>query len=307
MARQPRSLRGKVAIVTGATGGVGNATAKALAREGVKVALADLDQAAVEAAAEEVGSGAIGMAVDVSDLASYSRFIDEVERRLGPLDILANVAGIMPVGPFEQEADATTARIIAVNLSGVIHSTKEAARRMKARGTGHVVNVASGAGWIAGGGGATYCASKFGVVGYSESVALELRGSGVEISVVAPAVIKSQMSVGLKEVKGIRAVAPEEVAEAIVHGLKHPRFAIFVPKSIGVMAMMSSALPYRVRHSIARATNTDKLLLDVDRHARAAYEGNIATLAATRQGKHGPAQEAARNGEPTSAEAKSAG
>jgi short-subunit dehydrogenase len=307
MAKQPRSLRGKVAIVTGATGGVGKATAKALAREGVKVALADLDQAAVEAAADEVGSGAVGMAVDVSDLAAYSRFIDEVERRLGPIDILANVAGIMPVGPFEQEADATTARIIAVNLSGVIHSTKEAARRMKARGTGHIVNVASGAGWIAGGGGATYCASKFGVVGYSESVALELRGSGVEISVVAPAVIKSQMSAGLKEVKGVRAVAPEEVAEAIVRGLMYPRFAIFVPKAIGAMAMMTSALPYRLRHSIARAANTDKLLLDVDRDARASYEGNIATLAATRQGQAARDEKVSRNGEAPNTEAKTAG
>ena len=307
MAKQPRSLYGKVAIVTGATGGVGRATAKALAREGAKVALADLNQAAIETAAQEVGSGAIGVAVDVSDLDAYSRFIDEVEGRLGPLDILANVAGIMPVGPFEEEADATTARIIAVNLSGVIHSTKEAARRMKARGTGHIVNVASGAGWIAGGGGATYCASKFGVVGYSESVCLELRGSGVEISVVAPAVIKSQMSAGLKEVKGVRAVAPEEVAKAIVDGLKNPRFAIFVPKSIGVMAMMTSALPYRVRHAIARATNTDKLLLDVDKSARAAYEGNIATLAATRQGQAARAQQVSRNGEATNTETKTAG
>jgi hypothetical protein len=115
------------------------------------------------------------------------------------------------------------------------------------------------------------------------------------------------MSAGLKEVKGIRAVAPEEVAEAIVQGLKHPRFAIFVPKAIGVMAMMTSALPYRVRHSIARATNTDKLLLDVDKDARAAYEGDIATLAATRQGQAARADEASRNGEPTKPEAKTAG
>jgi short-subunit dehydrogenase len=302
MSKQPRTLTGKTAIVTGATGGVGNATAKALAREGVKVALADLDQAAVEAAAKEVGIGAIGMALDVSDPDAYSRFIDEVERRLGPLDILCNVAGIMPVGPFEDEPERITARIIDVNLNAVIHSTKDAARRMKARGSGHIVNVASGAGWIAGGGGATYCASKFGVVGYSESVALELRGTGVEISVVAPAVIKTEMSVGLKEVKGVRAVAPEEVAAAIVEGLKRPKFAIFVPKAIGVMAMSFSALPYRFRHFLARASNTDKLLLDVDQGARAGYEGRIAQLATEPPSSAGEAAASSTNGESAPAE-----
>src|ERR1700730_11161053 len=163
MSKQTRTLSGKTAIVTGAAGGVGKATAEALERQGVKVALADLDQAAVDLAAAETGSGAIGMALDVTDLGAYSRYIDEVERRLGPLDILCNVAGVMPVGPFESEPDNITERIIEVNLSAVIHSTKDAARRFKQRGSGHIVNVASGAGWIAGGGGATYCASKFGV------------------------------------------------------------------------------------------------------------------------------------------------
>jgi short-subunit dehydrogenase len=279
MSKQPRSISGKTAIVTGATGGVGKATAKALVAQGMKVAIADLDQTALDAAAVEIGGDALAIALDVTDAAAYTRYIDEVERRLGPLDVLVNVAGIMPIGHFDQEPDKITARILDVNLSAVIHSTKDAGRRMRARGSGHIVNVASGAGWIAGGGGATYCASKFGVVGYSEAVALELRGTGVEISVVAPAVIKTEMSAGLKEVKGVRAVAPEEVAAAIVEGLKQPRFAIFVPRAIGVMALSFSAIPYRVRHFLARASNTDKLLLDFDASARAAYEGRVASAA----------------------------
>jgi short-subunit dehydrogenase len=304
MSKQPRVLNGKTAIVTGATGGVGKATAKALAREGVKVAMADLDQQAVEDAAREVGSGAIGMALDVTDLDAYTRFIDEVESRLGPLDILCNVAGIMPIGRFEEERDTISARIIDVNLTAVVHSTKDAARRMLARGSGHIVNVASGAGWIAGGGGATYCASKFGVVGYSESVALELRGTGVEISVVAPAVIKTEMSVGLKEVKGVRASEPEEVAAAIVDGLKRPKFAIFVPKAIGIMAMSFSAMPYRIRHFLARSANTDKLLLDFDATARAGYEDRVAQTATKprRSASKKPATAASTNGESAPAE-----
>jgi short-subunit dehydrogenase len=276
MAKQSRSLTSKVAVVTGAAGGVGKATAIALAREGARVALADLSQDAVEAAAREAGTDAIGMAVDVTDRPGFTAFLDEVERRLGPIDVVVNNAAIMPIGHFEQETDATTARQIDVNLHAVIHSTKQAAKRMLPRRTGHIVNVASGAGWIAGGGGATYCGTKFGVVGFSESVSLELRGTGVEISVVAPAVIKTEMSKGLKEIRGIRAVTPEEVAAGIVGVLKRPRFAVFVPSTIGAMALLFSAIPYRVRHFLARAAKSDKLLLDFDPGARADYESRVA-------------------------------
>jgi hypothetical protein len=104
---------------------------------------------------------------------------------------------------------------------------------------------------------------------------LELHGTGVEISVVAPAVIKTEMSKGLTEVKGLRAVTPDEVGEAIVDGLKHPRFAIFVPKAMGVMAFAYTSLPYRARAFLARATNSDKLLLNVDQNARKAYESGV--------------------------------
>src|ERR687887_796656 len=140
MAKQARSLTGKVAVVTGAARGAGLGTAKALAREGAKVALGDLDQAATERAAEEVGNGAIGMRLDVADRAGFTQFLDEVERRLGPIDILVNNAGIMPVGRFEEESESTAQRQIDVNLHAVIHSTKEAVKRMKPRRTGHIVN-----------------------------------------------------------------------------------------------------------------------------------------------------------------------
>lgn len=297
MAKPPRSLSGKVAVVTGAAGGVGRATAHALVREGARIAILDLDADQVAAVVADLGPGATGSSVDLSDISAYERFLDDVERDLGPIDILANVAGIMPVGPFEAETDSTTARQIAVNLAAVIHSTKHVGRRMKHRGTGHIVNVASGAGFIAGGGGATYCATKFGVVGFSEAVSLELRGTGVEVSVVAPAVIKTEMSTGLKELRGIRAVTPEEVAGAIVDGLKNPRFAIFVPKGLGPMALAFSAIPHRPRHALARLMKSDKLLLDVDVDARRLYESRVL-----------PGEAAGRPGElPSGGEAASAG
>lgn len=270
------TLNGKVGVVTGATGGVGSALAERLARKGAKVAMADLKQDALDAVAARIGDNVLPMALDVSDRGAYSRYLDAVEERLGPLDFLCNVAAIMPISAFDDERPAMTSRILDVNLEAVIHSTKDAARRMKQRGSGHIVNVVSGAGWLAGGGVATYVASKFGVLGYSESVAMELRGTGVAISVVAPAVIKTEMSKGLKDVRGVRAVEPWEVADAIIAVLEKPRFAKFVPKSIGVMCMTFSAVPYRVRHFLTRVTGTDLLLLKADRNARADYERAVA-------------------------------
>jgi NAD(P)-dependent dehydrogenase (short-subunit alcohol dehydrogenase family) len=169
MPAHPRSPAGKAAVVTGGGRGIGRAVARALAREGAVVAVADLDGAAARDAAAELGPRAFGAAVDVTDHAAFSAFLDEVERRIGPLEILVNNAGIMPVGPLEEEDAASTARQLELNLHAVIHGTREAMRRMRPRGRGHIVNVASLAGrtgfpWLA-----TYCATKHAVVGLSEA------------------------------------------------------------------------------------------------------------------------------------------
>jgi NAD(P)-dependent dehydrogenase (short-subunit alcohol dehydrogenase family) len=272
MARSRRSLTGKTAIVTGGTRGVGRSLVQALAEKGVRVALCARDPLEVEQVVRELGGAAIGRAVDVADREAYADFIDKVERELGAIDYLVNVAGIMPIGPFDEEPDLTTSRILDVNLTAAVFSTKEVARRMKARGTGHIVNVASGASWIAGGGGATYCASKFGLLGYCESVAYELQRTGVEISIVAPGVIKTEMTTGVKDIPGVRSVTPDEVAQTVIDVLERPRFAAFVPKRIGVMALILSATPFGLRHRLARATKTDTLMLNVDTDARAGYE-----------------------------------
>jgi NAD(P)-dependent dehydrogenase (short-subunit alcohol dehydrogenase family) len=271
MGRTPPSLAGKTAVVTGGTRGVGKALVRALVERGAKVALCARDAAEVEATVEELGA-TLGRALDVIDHAAVSNFMDDVEDQVGPIEILVNVAGIMPIGPFDDEPEATTERILDVNLGAVIFSTKDAARRMKARGSGHIVNVASGASWIAGGGGATYCASKFGLLGYCQCVALELNGTGVEISIVAPGVIETEMTAGVKEIRGIRNVTPEEVAATIVDVLDRPRFVAFIPRAIGPMAFALSAVPFGLRHWLARISNTDTLMLEADMAARAGYE-----------------------------------
>src|ERR1700694_2567695 len=139
MKRARRSLTGKTAIVTGGTRGVGRSLVQSLAKKGVRVALCARDPLEVEQVVRELGGAALGRSVDVADREAYADFIDEVERELGAIDYLVNVAGIMPIGPFDEEHDLTTRRILDVNLAAPVFSTKEVARRMKARGTGHIV------------------------------------------------------------------------------------------------------------------------------------------------------------------------
>ena len=124
MAKEPRSLHGKVVAITGGARGIGKATAEALAREGAKIAIGDLDKPLADEVASSLGTEAVGLEVDVTDRDSFANFLDQVSERLGPVDVMINNAGIMPIGPFVDETDATAQRMIDINLHGVIYGMK---------------------------------------------------------------------------------------------------------------------------------------------------------------------------------------
>jgi NAD(P)-dependent dehydrogenase (short-subunit alcohol dehydrogenase family) len=279
MAKEPRSLTGKVVAITGGGRGIGRATALALAREGARVAVGDLDREAAEEVASELGSAGLGLALDVTDHAEFTAFLDEVEQQLGPLDVLINNAGIMPVTPLVEESAASIARQLEVNLHAVIHGTQEAMRRMVPRGTGHIVQLASLAGRTGFPQLATYCATKHGVVGLSEAVRMELRDTGVEVSVVMPGIVRTELSAGLADARGVKSVTADEVAAEVIGALKVPRFDVFVPRSAGPLIKLGAALPRRWREGLARALKADAALLQTDRSARQAYEARAAASA----------------------------
>jgi NADP-dependent 3-hydroxy acid dehydrogenase YdfG len=272
MASQPRILVGQVALVTGGARGIGRATAQAFVRAGMKVAIGDLDVDAARATAAELGGGVVAFALDVTERVSVEQFVADAEQALGPADVLVNNAGIMQLGPFADEDDATAQRMIDINVNGVMYGMKAVLPRFVARGSGHLVNVASSAGKAGYAGGATYSGTKHFVVGVSEAVRAELRGTGIEVSCVMPVIVQTELAAGLPQTRGVKHVTPEQVAGEIVAALKVPRFDVFVPRSVGPLTAFAGALPRGARELLARALRADRALVDVDRAARAGYE-----------------------------------
>lgn len=272
---------GRVVAITGGARGIGKATGAAFLRAGARVALGDIDAELVEKTAvqlaEATGGVVCGLPLDVTDRASFSAFLDDAEQRLGRLDVLVNNAGIMPTGLFVDESDEMTDRMVAINLFGVLNGSKLAAVRMAGR-RGHIVNVASLAGASAFPGLATYCATKHAVVGFSETLQLELEAKGIGVTAVLPGVVKTDLSAGHSAPKWVRPVAevePEDVAAAIVASVGSRRTKVAVPRSLGAVIKVASTLPDRLRHRAMQAARFDTAFVDVDPAARAAYQDRL--------------------------------
>jgi NAD(P)-dependent dehydrogenase (short-subunit alcohol dehydrogenase family) len=274
--REPRELRGRVAAVTGGARGIGRATARALHRAGMKVAIGDLDAELAGQAADELGGEAVGLALDVTDQESFTAFLDAAEEALGPLDVLVNNAGILHLGPFIEEDLDATRRQFDVNVFGVVNGTRLILPRFRARGAGHLVNVASSAGKITPPGIATYTATKHAVVGLTESVRAEHRDTGIDFSIVMPGVVKTEMIAGYADSPVVNEIEPEDVAAAIVDALRTGRVDVWVPRSLGRINRVMQALPRGAREWIARRLGADSITWNADRSARDEYESRAA-------------------------------
>jgi NADP-dependent 3-hydroxy acid dehydrogenase YdfG len=274
MAKQPRILAGDTAAITGAARGIGRSTAEAFLRQGMKVAIGDVDVEAAQKTASELGPSAVALPLDVTDRASFTAFLDEAERQLGPLDVLVNNAGIMQIGRFLDEDDLTARRMVDINIHGVILGMKIALPRMIARDRGHVVNISSQAGKFGAPGGATYSATKHAVVGLTEAVRGELRlmGAHVNLSYVMPFVVNTELGSGLGQARGLHNLEPSEVADAIVEALQLRTVEVWVPKSAKRTNVLGNVLPRRLSEGMARAMKADRVLADADAGTRRAYE-----------------------------------
>lgn len=269
-------LAGRVVAVTGGAHGIGRETARRLALAGARVAIGDRDADGARVAAAELPNDAAGFALDVTDSASFTAFLDAVEERWGRIDVLVNNAGVMWVGGFADEPESATARQLDVNLHGVIRGVKLAAPRMRERGRGHIVTIASAASKLSPPGEATYAATKHGVYGYLKGVRAELRGTGVRLSVIMPGVVDTDLAAGTAT-GAVKLLKPADVARAVVAVIERPRFQVSVPGHIGPLADWADVLPQRARDLLFRLLVPNQVRAVSGTSARRAYESRNLT------------------------------
>jgi NADP-dependent 3-hydroxy acid dehydrogenase YdfG len=189
-------LTGRVAAITGASSGIGEATAVTLARAGAAVSLAARRADRIEALAERInadGGRAIAIETDVADERQAKEFVTRTKDELGRLDVLVNNAGVMLLGPVIGADTSEWRRMIEVNVLGLLYCTHAVLPVMGEQGSGHIVNVSSTAGRFANFGSAVYNLTKFGVNGFSEALRQELVPANVKVTVIEPGMVETEL------------------------------------------------------------------------------------------------------------------
>jgi short-subunit dehydrogenase len=286
-----KDLKGKLVLITGGARGIGRATAVELLRAGARVVIADIDFAAAETTARELtAAGDVRpYRLDVTKRADWDALIDKVEREIGSIEVLINNAGIMSLGKFLELDEANDRRQLDINVMGVLHGMRAVIPRMQARGRGHVVNVASLAGRVGIPHATTYTASKFAVIGATESVRNELRGSGIDFTYVMPYLVNTDLASGTRGLKWPPVVEPDEVARALVDAVRKNKLEVYVPRISKLTAMLPALLPRRVVDALGAVMGLNSLFKKVDAGARAAYVARTTTAEAATKPEAPPA------------------
>ena len=231
-------LRGKVALITGASSGIGEATAVALAAEGAQVALAARRVDRLQSLARRIvdqGGQALPLIADVADEAQVREMVGEVQTRWQRLDILVNSAGVALVGPVERANPDDWRRMVNINLLGLMYTTHAVLPIMKEQGEGgHIVNVSSVAGRTARAGFAAYNATKWGVNGFSEALRQEVNRYNIRVTIIEPGVVETGITKHIpdpetkKEIQAwfasIRPLQSKDIAAAIVYAVTQPSY-----------------------------------------------------------------------------------
>ncbi|MGD1057277.1 MAG: SDR family NAD(P)-dependent oxidoreductase [Solirubrobacteraceae bacterium] len=227
-------LAGKVIAVTGASSGIGEATALACARAGAAVALAARRIERIELLAERItaeGGRAIAVRTDVGEEAEARAFIERAHSELGRLDVLVNNAGVMLLGPIENAPTEEWRRMIHANVFGVLYCTHAALPLMHAQGSGHIVNVSSVAGRVARLGSGVYNLTKFGVGAFSESLRQEGVALGVRVTLIEPGAVATELpghnreevlEQMAKRFAGVTPLSADDIADAVLYAIGQP-------------------------------------------------------------------------------------
>jgi len=260
-------LKGKIAVVTGAGSGIGRATARVLARHGAKVHVADINTDAAAAVAAEIGGGATGNTVDVTRPDELEALAERVFGRDGRVDILHNNAGIGHGGDIEATTVEDWQQVIGVNLLGVAYGVQAFVPRLLRQGSpATIVNTASEAGLIPIARMAPYCASKFGVVGMSQSLDAELRSRGIRVVALCPGIINTAImregimrgQLGSDQEKivafyGKYAASPDTVAASVLEAIARPRLIVASPRLHVLAPYLLHRLSPRLTQPLSRS------------------------------------------------------
>jgi len=227
-------LANQVVAVTGASSGIGEATALACSQAGATVALAARRSERIEALAERIardGGRALAIATDVASEERARAFVERAHAELGRLDVLVNNAGVMLLGPITGAPTEEWRRMIDVNVFGVLYCTHAALPLMAAQGSGHIINVSSVAGRVARAGSGVYNLTKFGVGAFSESLRQEAVAMGVRVTLIEPGAVATELpghnrpeiiEQMAKRFEGITPLAADDIARAIVFAIAQP-------------------------------------------------------------------------------------
>jgi NADP-dependent 3-hydroxy acid dehydrogenase YdfG len=226
----PDQNSGRTAVITGASSGIGEATARALAADGHRVALLARRADRIEALAGELGKGAIGIEADVTDRESIVAAAERVQQELGGADVLVNNAGVMLTAPFTSDQREEHRRMIETNLLGAMTATEVFLDQLRANGGGDLVNISSVAGRVAPAGFAAYAATKWGMNGWSEALRVELQPD-VRVMVIEPGAIATELSDHITHADSKRAakevldwsIPPDDIADVVAFAVSRPQ------------------------------------------------------------------------------------
>lgn len=252
------TVAGRTAFITGGANGIGLGIARAFAGVGVRIALADLDAAALDAARAELSkvTQVETVVLDVRDRDAYARAADQVEAALGPVSLLFNNAGVAGGAAPAKMSYALWDWGVGINLGGVINGVQTFLPRMAERGEGgHIVNTASGAGLVALGSGVLYHTTKFAVVGMSEALWSELKPNGIGVSVLCPGPVDTDIMANTRKTQpdSGRTLTPEQRAQADERAARTKRF------------LERGVPPDAVGHMVLNAVLADQLYIYTDR------------------------------------------
>ena len=267
----------KTVVVSGAAGGIGDAIAREFASLGATVFACDRRQ---DRLAELEAAGVAVETVDLTDRGAAAAWIAGIEtRRGGAVDVLVNNSGGVAGQTgraLEEVSDADWDEVMAINLGAAFALSRACVPGMKRARRGCIVNITSGAATNPSLTGIqSYCATKHAVVGLTEALRSELRGTGIELHQVLPIGVNTELYSGVSAARGFPTAEPQDVADTIVELLQTGKFELYVPRKVAAITRMQALMPRRVAEAIIRFTKGDQLLLAADPAARAAYEARI--------------------------------